>query len=74
MDALTNGQVTELDLRSGQPIWERDALPFTPPPLPPVDRLRTDIIIVGAGITGAFAAERFPREGREVVSIDRHLP
>lgn len=71
---MADGQVTELDLRSGRPIWERDALAFEPPPLPPVGRLQTDVVIVGAGITGAFAAERFTREGRQVAIIDRHLP
>ncbi len=74
MDGQVDDQVTELDLRSGRPIWERDALPFTPPPLPAVNHLRTDVVIVGAGITGAFAAERFTREGRDVVLVDRHLP
>lgn len=74
MDGTADGQVVKLDLRSGRPIWERDAEPFTPPPLPPVDHVRKDVIIVGAGITGAFAAERFTREGRDVVIVDRHIP
>ncbi|WP_406855768.1 FAD-dependent oxidoreductase [Alsobacter sp. KACC 23698] len=74
MNEDADDQVTELDLRSGHPIWERDALPFATPPLPPIGRLRTDVVIVGAGVTGAFAAERFTREGREVVILDRHLP
>jgi len=74
MDAATTEQVVELDLRSGSSIWERDATPFTTPPLPAVDTIRTDVVIVGAGITGAFAAERFTREGRDVVVLDRHEP
>jgi len=36
--------------------------------------LRADVVIVGAGITGAFLAERLTREGYRVVLIDRHAP
>jgi glycine/D-amino acid oxidase-like deaminating enzyme len=35
---------------------------------------QTDVIIVGAGITGSFLAERLTREGREVLVLDRHQP
>ncbi|GLH79221.1 oxidoreductase [Bradyrhizobium sp. SSBR45G] len=35
---------------------------------------RCDILIVGAGITGAMMAERLTRQGREVVLIDREKP
>lgn len=74
MDGMRHDQVVELDLRSGRSIWERDAAPFLSPPLPGVGTIRTDVIIVGGGITGAFAAERFTREGRDVVILDRHQP
>ncbi|WP_293860483.1 FAD-binding oxidoreductase [uncultured Alsobacter sp.] len=74
MDGAANDQVVTLDLRSGQTIWERDARPFARPTLPPVSNLRTDVIVVGAGITGAFLAERFTREGRKVAILDRHMP
>lgn len=36
--------------------------------------LQTDIVIVGAGITGAFLAERLTREGHRIVLVDRHAP
>ncbi len=32
------------------------------------------MIIVGAGITGAFLAERLTRDGRDVLVLDRHAP
>jgi glycine/D-amino acid oxidase-like deaminating enzyme len=38
---------------------------------PPSRRFRCDVLIVGAGITGALVAERLTREGREVVLIER---
>ena len=62
-------------LRSGQSVWQghqfsraetaRSRGQFS---------LDTDIAIVGAGITGAFLAERFTRAGRRVVLIDRREP
>lgn len=62
-------------LRSGYSLWQADELE-------PVDTLRpdgarvleADVAIVGAGITGAFLAERFTRAGRRVVVVDRHAP
>src|SRR6185369_2765842 len=33
-----------------------------------------EVIIVGAGITGAFLAERLTRDGRDVLVLDRHAP
>ena len=74
MDETAAGQVVELELRSGPSIWERDALPLPQPPPPPVRHMRTDVVIVGAGITGAFLAERFTRDGFAVTLLDRHLP
>jgi len=35
---------------------------------------RADIVIIGAGITGSFLAERLTRAGRSVVVIDRRKP
>ena len=60
-------------LRDGCPVWQTR-------PAEPLARVRaggvleTDIVIVGAGITGAFLAERFTRDGYRVVLIDRHAP
>ena len=67
-------QVLNLDLRSGRSIWERTAR-SPAAQTPDLGRtIHTDVIIVGAGITGAFVAERMTRSGRRVVLIDRHAP
>jgi glycine/D-amino acid oxidase-like deaminating enzyme len=35
---------------------------------------KCDVVIVGAGVTGAFLAERFSRVGKRVVVVDRREP
>jgi glycine/D-amino acid oxidase-like deaminating enzyme len=61
----------QADLRSRHTPWD------VPPPrnVPPVSEdFRCEVLVVGAGITGALVAERLTREGLEVVLIDReHL-
>ncbi len=55
------------DVRRGQAVCARGA-----------DRLeqdrRCDVLVVGAGITGALVAERLVREGRDVCIVDRERP
>ena len=63
-----------LHLRSGRTVWELDEIAPTQPNAPPVENIHSDVVIVGAGITGAFLADRFARQGREVIVIDRHAP
>lgn len=62
-----------LDLRTGRTVWELD-----PPPASPTEPLshdlHTDVIVVGAGITGSFVAERLARTGRRVLVLDRREP
>lgn len=41
---------------------------------PVADSFRCEILIVGAGITGALAAEALTRQGHDVVLIDREQP
>ena len=61
-------------LRSGLTVWRQHPVkPDQPEARAPVE-LKTDIVIVGAGITGAFLAERFTRSGRSAVLIDRRQP
>lgn len=63
----------ELDLRSGRTVWELEPSPASPT-IELTTSLKTDVIIVGAGITGSFLAERLTRDGREVIVLDRHEP
>lgn len=58
------------DLHSGPAIWDRPPPPLSRRPAP----VQTDVAIVGAGMTGAFIAERLTREGHDVVVIDREAP
>lgn len=58
-------------LRSGHGPW-------SPAGQPPWDRLReslkTDVAIVGAGITGSLAAQHIAAMGRDAVVVDRLVP
>ncbi|MHC2621349.1 glycine/D-amino acid oxidase-like deaminating enzyme [Bradyrhizobium huanghuaihaiense] len=46
-----------------------------PPSIEPIaDSFRCEVLIIGAGITGALVAERLTRQGRQVVIIDREIP
>ncbi len=57
---------------SGAPFWllRQGLLDVGESPLP----AHADIMIVGAGITGALLADRFVREGRQVVVLERNAP
>jgi len=59
-----------MKLLSDQPFWPiQDGLPASYPPL---DRnVRTDVVIIGAGITGALVAWHLANAGIETVVIDR---
>jgi glycine/D-amino acid oxidase-like deaminating enzyme len=59
------------DLRSPRTPWA-----VLPPPLiePIAHSFRCEVLVVGAGITGALLAERLTRQGRQVVVIDRECP
>jgi len=63
----------KLDLRSGDPVWLADA-----PPRPACRRLRrdmkTEVLVVGMGISGAMVAEALTEAGHEVAMIDRRGP
>ena len=59
------------ELRSSRTPWKpsaprsRDMAPGS---------FRCEVLVVGAGITGALVAERLTREGRDVVVVDRETP
>ena len=63
-----------LQLRSGCSVWSASEPVSPPTPMERGEVVHADIVIVGAGITGGFLAERFTREGRSVVVVDRHAP
>ena len=66
-----NEDIEQDDLRSPRAPWA--VLP--PPPIEPIaDSFRCEVLVIGAGITGALVAERLTRQGRQVVIIDRELP
>jgi glycine/D-amino acid oxidase-like deaminating enzyme len=58
------------NLRSGHSIWQRRALLRFPERRPAKD-LRCDVLIIGAGISGALAAEQLTDAGLTVVIVDR---
>jgi glycine/D-amino acid oxidase-like deaminating enzyme len=60
---------SHLRLRAGRPIWlDGSAAPATYPRLS--GRHRTDVVIVGGGITGAIAALRFAQAGIGVTLLE----
>ncbi|RYG24214.1 MAG: FAD-binding oxidoreductase, partial [Burkholderiales bacterium] len=72
MTKLDDGAIR---LRSGRSVWLADVAEHEKAHKPHAQRVyAADIAIVGAGITGAFLAEKFTRAGRTVVMIDRHAP
>lgn len=59
-------------LRSGRPPWMVAGAPLPTTPL--TADCRVDVVIVGAGITGALAAEAVTATGASVLVIDRGTP
>ena len=61
------------DLRTGRSVWQDRRLP----PLgtaPLACDLRTDVLVVGAGITGAMVADALSEAGFRVLVVDRRRP
>jgi NADPH-dependent 2,4-dienoyl-CoA reductase/sulfur reductase-like enzyme len=58
------------DLRTRHTVWEADGLPYLPHRA--LERsIETDVIIVGAGISGALTADSLTEAGMRVVIVDR---
>jgi glycine/D-amino acid oxidase-like deaminating enzyme len=71
--AMTNGIITEKrDLRTGKSVW-RDAAGVAVKCQAGL-RSKADIVIVGAGISGAMLAYRLRRHGANVLVLDRREP
>ncbi len=64
---------THKKLRTGQSLWQHLRAPRIPYARLTRD-LKTDVLIVGGGITGAMVAEELSREGFAAVIVDRRKP
>jgi glycine/D-amino acid oxidase-like deaminating enzyme len=63
----------QLDLRTGRTVWQAYRSP--PVPVAPLTRdVKTEVLIVGMGISGAMIAEMLTGAGHEVALIDRRGP
>jgi len=59
-----------MDLRSDYPYWLlKDGIIRTYPSLK--KNIKTDIVVLGAGITGALVSYKLVEAGKEVVVVDR---
>src|SRR5690606_454595 len=61
------------DLHVGTPLWVRTRN-STIAAAPRLTARSADVIVVGAGISGALVAEQLTREGRSVLIVDRRPP
>ena len=61
------------DLRTGRSVWEQRRAP--PVPHKPLKRdIETDVLVIGAGITGAMVADALRDSGLRVAVVDRRGP
>ncbi len=61
------------DLRTGHSVWEQRRAP--PVPHQPLKRdIETDVLVIGAGITGAMVADALRDSGLRVAVVDRRGP
>jgi glycine/D-amino acid oxidase-like deaminating enzyme len=63
----------QLDLRTGQPVWSAYRAPAVPRARLRRD-IRTEVLVIGMGISGAMIAEALTQASHEVVCIDRRGP
>jgi glycine/D-amino acid oxidase-like deaminating enzyme len=61
------------DLRTGRPVWRNGRAPSVPH-RPLTRDIKTDVLIIGAGITGAMIADALCTAGRKVVLADTRGP
>lgn len=65
--------IRKLDLRTGRPVWFSYRAPrVTENRL--VRDIKTDVLVIGMGISGAMIAEALTADGHGVVAIDRRGP
>ncbi len=63
----------KLDLRTGRPVWYAYRAPSVPTGRLTRD-IKTDVAIIGMGVSGAMIAEALTEAGHSVVCIDRRGP
>ncbi len=63
----------KFDLRTGKPVWSAYRAPRVATEKLTRD-IRTDVLVVGMGISGAMMAEALTSAGHDVVMIDRRGP
>jgi glycine/D-amino acid oxidase-like deaminating enzyme len=61
------------NLRTGRSLWQHMRAPRVPH-APLTRNIETDVLIVGAGITGAMIGEELSRARRDAVVVDRRGP
>ena len=61
------------DLRTGTPVWDAYRTERQPV-ITLTHSVKTDVVVVGAGITGAFVAESLSSAGFSTLIVDRRLP
>ncbi len=61
------------DLRTGRSVWQERPLPAIPRTLLRRD-VKTDVLVIGAGISGAMIAELLSDAGLRVAIVDRRGP
>jgi glycine/D-amino acid oxidase-like deaminating enzyme len=62
----------EKKLRAGTSVWARPSVRISASPLK--DSIRADVVIVGAGVSGAFMARALARRYGRVIVVDRRQP
>jgi glycine/D-amino acid oxidase-like deaminating enzyme len=62
-----------MDLTSAAPFWLlRNGLGTSPEPMR--GNARCEVVVIGAGVTGALVAHALCAEGRDVIALDRRQP
>ena len=61
------------DLRTGTPVWEAYGTPVVATHRLKRD-VKCDVLVVGAGVTGALTGELLAADGHKVVIVDRRGP
>lgn len=71
---MTEQKLTkERDLRDSRPLWA-DSPRITMRSASSVSKRRYDIVIVGAGISGALVAQALVKPDRSILIIDKRSP